>query len=744
MRGVLFVSMLLEAMSIFAQQDTTKTNKLEQVTIVGDRAMMIPGAGQYINKRNLEKLNQPNINNVLRVIPGVNIRDEEGFGLRPNIGLRGTPVNRSAKITLMEDGILIAPAPYADPSAYYFPTFARMQGVEVLKGSSQIKYGPYTVGGAVNLLSTPIPASFKGFAQLAYGSFGTNQQRVWVGNSNKNFDYVFEINRIASNGFKELDNKGKTGFDRRDAMGKVQWHTDLDAKIHQALTLKILTTSEKGNETYLGLTYEDYKVNPLRRYSGTQNDLLDLKHNHVSLNYEIAPSKKISMNTTAYYSYTYRDWDRSNTFGGKSINTILSDPAANLSAYQIMTGQADGLVEGQATNRTYFSKGIQTNVQYIFNTKEVFHKFQLGFRYHLDQADRYATGSNSSMKDGQLNKGEIGFKGNKENQIRNAQSFATYFNYDLNFKKIKLSPGIRYEKINFDFQNYGASDNGRLGTGLKSASNELDIVLPGIGLNYKFDENMSFFGGVHKGFSPPGIPSVTSASRQAEVETSINYELGYRYNKNGLSTQIVNFVNNYGNILGSDNVSGGGAGTGDMFNAGHAIIQGLEIALNYNLMQLIKVGTNNNLKLPISIAYTYTDASFKETFVNGGGDWGSGIIQTNDLIPFITPQLLTTNIGIENDKFNITFTGRFTGETRIKPGQGAAVIPSEKVKYNDVNTIGSFLIIDVSTNYKLHKYLSAFATVNNLTNNASIVANLPQGYRPNMPISFTLGVKSNF
>ena len=190
------IAFLFLNFSLFSQdesKDTIKSLDLNEVTIVANRAKSLPGSGQYIGIRTLEKLNQPNVNNVLRTIPGVNIRDEEGFGLRPNIGLRGTAVNRSAKVTLMEDGILIAPAPYSDPAAYYFPTFARMQGVEVLKGSSQIKYGPYTIGGAINLISTPIPSSFRGFAQLSYGSFQTNQQRLWVGDSHKNFDYVFEV-----------------------------------------------------------------------------------------------------------------------------------------------------------------------------------------------------------------------------------------------------------------------------------------------------------------------------------------------------------------------------------------------------------------------------------------------------------------------------------------------------------------------------------------------------------------------
>ncbi len=732
-------------MAALAQQtmhDSLKVSNLEQIAIVGSRAKSIPGSGQYIDNRKLEKLNQTNINNVLRIIPGVNIRDEEGFGLRPNIGLRGTPVNRSAKITLMEDGILIAPAPYSDPSAYYFPTFARMQGVEVLKGSSQIKYGPYTIGGAINLLSTSIPNAFKGFTQLSYGSFGTNQQRVWIGDSRKNFDYVFDVSRMASKGFKKLDNGGNTGFDRRDIMGKLRWHTSDQAKLYQAVTLKFIQSTEDGNETYLGLTYDDYKANPLRRYAGTQKDRLDLNHNHISLNHSIVPTKNLSINTSAYYNHTFRDWTRANTFGGQSINTILGDPSTYQTAYQIMTGMADGEVAFQGAARTYDAKGVQTNLQYSFSTKAVNHKLHLGVRYHTDQADRYATSSTYQMTHGALIQTSVGPNGNQENQIRKAQSMASFLSYDLSFKGLKLSPGIRYEKINFDLQNFGNADNARLGTALKTASNDLSILLPGIGANYEFNQDMSVFGGVHRGFSPPGMPSLTSTTSQAKAETSINYEVGYRYQKSSLHAQCVGFRNNYRNILGSDNVSGGGAGTGDMFNAGNAIIFGMELSVEYDLLH--KENKRSNIKLPVSIAYTYTNAQFQETFVNGGGDWGSGTINKNDFIPFITPHLLTASLAIEHKKFNATIIGRYTGETRIKPGHGQIKVPEAQVKFNDVNALAGFLIIDLSVNYKLRKNFTLFSTINNVTNSKSIVANLPQGYRPNMPLSMSAGLKAEF
>ena len=170
---------------------------------------------------------------------------------------------------------------------------------------------------------------------------------------------------------------------------------------------------------------------------------------------------------------------------------------------------------------------------------------------------------------------------------------------------------------------------------------------------------------------------------------------------------------------------------------------GIEWNMETDIVALLFAG--KKYRTPVSVTYTYTHAVFSTTFLNAGGDWGTGLIQKNDWIPFLTPHLLTVSAGFETNRFNTTVLARFTGLTRIKPGQGNNIqTPENGVAYNNVNALKSYWVVDISSNYKITAKATLFATLNNALNTTYIVANLPQGYRPGMPIAITTGVKISF
>ena len=87
------------------------------VTATKTDTLDIGGSVQLLDTADLETFSYNDVNRVLRQVPGVHLQEEDGFGLRPNIGIRGSGTDRSARIAVMEDGVLMAPAPYSAPAA---------------------------------------------------------------------------------------------------------------------------------------------------------------------------------------------------------------------------------------------------------------------------------------------------------------------------------------------------------------------------------------------------------------------------------------------------------------------------------------------------------------------------------------------------------------------------------------------------------------------------------------------------
>ena len=192
----------------------------EMIVYSDDQKLRVAGSAHKVDEEHLERFELDNIEQIIEQVPGMTTRNEDGFGLRPNIGIRGANSDRSAKITLMEDGIPLAPGPYAAPAAYYFPMPTRVTGIEIFKGPAATRFGPHTIGGALNLQTREIPLEPSSYIDLAAGLRSTYKGHVWFFSAKGNVSHLFEVVHLQSQGFKEIDGGGNTGFDRSELMWK--------------------------------------------------------------------------------------------------------------------------------------------------------------------------------------------------------------------------------------------------------------------------------------------------------------------------------------------------------------------------------------------------------------------------------------------------------------------------------------------------------------------------------------------
>lgn len=725
---------------IIGQQDTEpkqdSIQKLDRVlistqVIFGNKyeAKNRTGSSYYISPEEIEKFNYTDINRLLRSVPGVNIYEEDGFGLRPNISLRGTSPERSAKISVMEDGILIAPAPYSAPAAYYFPSVARMQAVEILKGSSQIQYGPFTTGGAINLVSSQIPDKFQGSLKARYGSFNTGQLHAKIGDSQSNFGYSFEYLNFNSDGFKNLPDGSNTGFDKNDFVAKFRLNTRPENSIRQALNFKFQYSDEVSNETYLGLSQDDFQAKPFSRYAGSQDDKMTNDHIQFTVSHELEFSKNFRVTTDGYYNGFSRNWYKLNdvVFNGDKvgISSIVDNPQTYPDHFAIVNGSAnsnDDAIILKANNRRYVSKGIQTKFDIHWSGNTVFHDLEIGVRYHYDEEDRFQWVDGYNMMNGAMALTSKGVGGSDANRISSANAFAGSILYKLKYERLTLTPGLRYENIALKREDFGKEDPSRTGQNVSERENKVDIFIPGIGFNYKFNAYTSLYGGVHKGFSPPGN------SPDQKSEESINYELGSRFNFKGLRGDVVAFYNDYSNLLGSDLAATGGTGSLDQFNAGEVAVKGLELLLNYDLLQ-----HNTKFNLPITFGYTFTDTEFLNSFGSDEDLWGE--VVEGDELPYIAKHQFNVSIGLENPLFELNLNGRYNGAFRTTAG-------TETINGN--NGVTSNIILDFAGKYHLNKHLSLTGNIINLLDETYAVSRVPAGLRPGHPFGAYAGLEFRF
>ena len=701
-------------------------------TILGNKfvAQNRTGASYFLSTEELNDFGYSDINRALKAVPGVNFYEEDGFGLRPNISLRGTSPQRSSKITLMEDGVLIAPAPYSSPAAYYFPSIARMEAVEILKGSSQVQYGPFTTGGVINMISTTIPEeNVKAKFQSSYGSYNSNQIYTSIGQSSENIGYVIEYLSMSSDGFKKLNMFENTGFDITDLMGKIRIQSDKNSSTPQLFEVKYHLFDELSNETYLGITKQDFENTPFIRYATSQQDKMDAKQTQLMLTHSINLTPRFTIVTNGYKNIFSRNWYKLNNVVlnkvSKSLDDILNNPLENLDFLNVLKGEVnserDALIL-RANNRVYTSMGLQTKIDiHWYGNSGGFHDIEVGARYHFDEEDRFQWEDGYQIQNNSLSLTSQGAKGAKGNRIASATAFASYVLYKYKFNNFTFTPGIRIESINLKRVDYGSSNPNRNYQNSDVRENDITAFIPGIGFNYTYSNQVSFFGGVHKGFSPPGN------APGEKPEKSTNFELGSRFANGKLSGEFIGYFNDYTNLLGSDLAASGGTGSLDQFNAGSVHVSGIELLLNYNFTP-----PEASIQLPFSFAYTLTNAFFQSSFGSDEDIWG--VVNFGDRVPYIPKNQWTLTARLEHNRYEINLSSRFNGAFAIQ-AVSSLVGFSEDVPSN--------FIVDFFARYHINKQLRLTAQIVNLFNEVYLASRVPAGFRPGHPFGLTLGIQLN-
>ena len=710
---------------LLAETLAADTNRLPSVDIIGSNedTFSLSGSAHVLSNEDLEKKEYTDVHRMLRDVPGVYVQEEEGYGLRPNIGIRGTGTNRSDRITVMEDGIPIAPAPYAAPAAYYFPSAGRFHGVEVLKGPDTLRYGPFTVGGALNVLSTPIPTDEAGMVQLEAGEDRHQRGHVWYGASEGQWGFLLETHQQSSDGFKDVDRSNRdTGFDKQDYVAKLRWTSPDTADVKQAVELKLSHSSEVSNHSYLGLTDRDFSDDANRRYGLSAFDQMDNDHDGVALRHHLVLGSDTSLETALYRNKFQRNWFKVASAGGQSIGDLIEDANnGDANAQAILDGDQDVAdVRLKNNNREYTSEGIQTELSHGFEWGSVRHDLVAGVRFHQDEVDRYQPIEVFEQQNGSLVRSGYIEPTGGDNRVEEADAFSAWMVDHIRLDQLLLTASLRYEDVDSEAKRY--ADPGR-NVVSQRVDNQVDELMAGLGATWLLDDHWALLAGVHQGFAPPGA----SAAEGTDPEKSVNYEAGVRYWSGPFSADAIAFFSDYENTVNNCSVAAP-CPNGDTIGSqsfGESQVQGLELGLNSRLWQ------GNGLTAPVRLAYTYTDGEITET----ADDLS---VQDGDVLPYLPENQLSLTLGLERPaQWGAYLTTTYVDEVCVDNTCDRSNGPAFR-------STDDYLVVDLAASYYLRSNVEVYAKVDNLFDDQEIVARSPDGARPNSPRTAYMGVRVGF
>ena len=716
---------------------------LPELRVIGSKEAerSLPGSGTFVSQEEIRQKNDEDVHRILRRVPGVAVRDEDGHGLFPHISLRGTDLNRSMKLTMMEDGVLVAPAPYTAPGAYFSPAVGRMSGLEVLKGSSQVKYGPHTIGGVLNYLSTPIPEERSFYSKTLVGSFGDLIQHSHMGNTLETsqggrWGYLLEWYSRSSEGFKPIDpapgdslagpvrEGGSNSMRRIEPMLKLSYEPA--GMPGHRLEFKYGYSQGFADESYLGLAEEDFQASPYRRYSGTRFDRLNFEQSRSFLRHFYDNGLGFNWIVTAYYNQFHRNWYKLDRVGPNlgslgGLGTALADP----SRVAILRGEAPGAFLVKANNRDYYSWGLDQLARWEWAGSNLDHELEVGLRYHSDVMKRLQ--HNDSFEQGAtglITNVTYGEPGSADFDRNEARAVAFFVQDRMSYGNWSWTPGVRVEHVRLLHKNFKPGSE-------QDLEGDLTEVAPGLGMTYEVSPEWMLFGGVYRGLSIPSPSAVLKDDIKSE--SSLNLELGTRFQPSEFwATEATVFQARFRDLYVPQSFA---AGTTQADSGGDVNSWGVEFKTQYDVGRAQDWAISN----PWYVVATYTEARLKgdAQSANPGSVFYGG--SDGQRLPYIPPLQVTLGTELSRPRWALSLAASYVDKT-----WSTASNQDETANDSRIGAIDSYVVVDMGGRYNLSPEVALRASVHNLFDQEYMVARHPHGPRPGKPFSALVGLEANF
>ncbi|MCF6147876.1 MAG: TonB-dependent receptor [Candidatus Kuenenia sp.] len=163
---------------------------------------------------------------IIKQVPGVYAYDQYGAGIEGHISMRGFAPYGSERVLIMVDGVPINSGNDGYVQQSRLPSLDNIEKIEIVKGPSSSLYGPFAMGGVINIITQKGQEKTFAKTDVGFGRFNEQKYRLETGGTSGIFNYRIGSGYRNGDGYRE-----NTGFIRRDIQGKLSLDVDKTSNI---------------------------------------------------------------------------------------------------------------------------------------------------------------------------------------------------------------------------------------------------------------------------------------------------------------------------------------------------------------------------------------------------------------------------------------------------------------------------------------------------------------------------------